>query len=1102
MAESRLNPSLAAVVFTDLVGSTALRIRVGEDVAEKLRRRHDAELAEAVQANAGRVVKGLGDGIMAVFPGAADAVAGARAMQQAMSRFGLQHAETPLHIRVGISAGDVTFEGDDAFGTPVVEAARLCSLSEGDQILASDVVRTLAGSRCRDMFAPIGALSLKGLPEPVTAWEIVWEPLSPEAMLPRGLSSNGQWLFVGRRPELEVLDAAWEAAVGGDRGVVFVGGEPGIGKTRLLAEFARRVADRGGIVLYGRAEEDLGVPFEPFTEALGDYMRGCAGDVLEAQLGRSGGELTRLVPDLPALVADLPAPLHADPETERYWLFEAVRDLVERIARDQPLLLILDDLHWATKPDVMLLAHVLRSSAPAPMLVLGAYRDTEVDEAHPLGALLDDVPRLLGAQRLRIAGLDTDDVGSLVADVTSTDVDPWARRLADAVQAETAGNPFFVCEILRHLLDHDMVDPADRSAGAIDLRAVGVPEGVRAVVERRIALLPGPVIDVLRLAAVIGAHFDLRLLLASDDGELGETAIVEALARAETGALVAPEPVFPGRYRFAHALTREAITATTPSPRRLLLHRRVGRALEQEPDAEQRVAELAHHFAVAAPLGCVDSAVGYNRRAGDQAAAALAFEEAGLHYRCALELLTQQPGVDEGVRCDLLIALGDAEVSAGQSESRAVLLDAARLAQRLGDADRLARAALANNPGFFSMLGRDPERVVVLEAALEFAGPQRTATRARLLSRLAVETIEGRARSERERLTDEAVAIARELRDDATLAYVLVQQNTSTWSATNLDRRLTVAKELRELADRLGDPIIAYFAADFFSSYLGAGDIEEADRCLADERRIVEVLGRPYFRWCCTAWHETMRSSHGGQFAEAERFADEGLELGSAIRDPTEAFGYWAAAIAMIRFEQGRLGELEPSMEGLPTDQKVGIQVRTWLALAYTETGRPADALVLMRRNTAEEFDLLVDEGHMALAVGALLAETAARVGDREWADRVLLTLAPCCGQIAAVFSNSWGAVDRAVGLCLQTLGDHRAAAEHFEAAIDVNHRACAPSWEARSRLDLATLLAGSPQGAGTARAAPLAQAALETADALGMARVAERARELLITLE
>jgi class 3 adenylate cyclase/tetratricopeptide (TPR) repeat protein len=1086
-------PSLAAVLFTDVVGSTELRTRLGEDAAEDLRRRHDAALTRAARENAGRVVKGLGDGIMVVFPSAAEAVSAAAAMQQAALGLGAGRAVSPLTIRVGISAGDLTFESADAFGTPVVEAARLCACAVGGQILASDVVRVLAGARCGDMFAPVGELSLKGLPEPVTAWEVRWEPLPAVAMLPRGLSSNRPWSFVGRRDELKVLESAWEEALGGNRSVVVVCGEPGIGKTRLLAEFALGVARSGGQVLYGRAEEEVGVPYEPFAEALDDYLRASPADVLAVQLGRSAGELVRLVPYLASAAPDLPEPLRADPETERYRLFEAVREVLEAIARDRPLLFALDDLHWATKADAMLLAHVLRSSAAVPMLLVAAFRDTEVDAAHPLEALLDDASRLADVRRLRLAGLNAEDVGELVAEAAGDGVADRSEDLAPVVHTETSGNPFFVCEVLHHLLDQGSSDHVEQSTEPDD-----VPAGVRVLVGRRIARLPGRAPEVLAVAAVIGVRFDLPLLLAVVADDIGEPAGLDALAHAEVAALVSPEPDRPGWYRFAHALTRTALTATMPSAQRLALHDAVGRALERLPDAGHRTAELAHHFAVAAPLGELDRAIDYLRRAGDQAIADLAFEEAALYYKRALDLVDQQPATDEPARCDLLIDLGEAKIMGAQAESREVLLEAARLAERLGDAERLARAALAPNPGFFSSgLGEDAERVAALRAALELAGPAPTASRARLLARLAAEIYASADRAEREALIGEALTVANALNDDATLGYVLVQERISTWSATNLDRRLAAARELRAIADRLDDPLLKYFAADAFSSYLGAGDIDEAERCLIEERRIVQLLGRPYFRWCLTAWHETMWALHAGRFTEAEQLADEGLELGMSIRDPAEAFGYWAQAMASIRFEQGRLGELVSVMEESLADGEPGIHVHAWLALAYSEAGRADDARSLMAGIATEDFDWIVGEGHTAVTTAALLAETAFRVGDRRWVERILPVLRPCCGQIATVVSNSWGAVDRYVGLCLEVVGDAQAAT-NLEAAIAVNQRSGAPSWEARSSLDLAALLSRSGGQADRTRAAQLASSAARTADLFGMARVAQHARDLL----
>ncbi len=239
-------PSLMAVLFTDLVGSTSQRIALGEETADALRHAHDELLADAVGARGGQVVKSTGDGIMATFPGAAEAVAGAIAIQQAIDRYNRRpDALAPLSVRIGVSLGDVTTEGDDVFGTPVIEAARLCAAAEGGQILVADVVRLLAGSRAGDVFVPVGELALKGLPGPVSTSAVRWEPSTePLLALPGGLVPVGGFAFVGRNAELDRLDEAWAAVVAGERRALFVAGEPGIGKTRLVSQFATRSEPR------------------------------------------------------------------------------------------------------------------------------------------------------------------------------------------------------------------------------------------------------------------------------------------------------------------------------------------------------------------------------------------------------------------------------------------------------------------------------------------------------------------------------------------------------------------------------------------------------------------------------------------------------------------------------------------------------------------------------------------------------------------------------------------------------------------------------------------------------------------------------------------
>ena len=308
--------STAIVLFTDLVASTELRIRLGEDAADELRRTHDRLITAAVQGKRGHLVKNLGDGVMATFAGAVDALAAAVTIQQVLDRHNRAGSSTvPLDVRIGISAGDVSFEEVDCFGTPVIEAARLCAAAGGGQILVSDVVRVLAGTGGGHRLIPVGALELKGLPAPVPACEVAWEP-APEAAvvvlpLPSVVTGVGR-IFVGREEELTRLRQRWKEAGAGNRRLAVVGGEPGVGKTRLAAALAQQLHAEGALVLGGRCDEDLGVPYQPFVEALRHYVTSASA----VGLGRHAGELPRLVPELAQLVPGLPEPLRSDPETD------------------------------------------------------------------------------------------------------------------------------------------------------------------------------------------------------------------------------------------------------------------------------------------------------------------------------------------------------------------------------------------------------------------------------------------------------------------------------------------------------------------------------------------------------------------------------------------------------------------------------------------------------------------------------------------------------------------------------------------------------------------------------------------------------------------
>jgi DNA-binding SARP family transcriptional activator len=387
------------------------------------------------------------------------------------------------------------------------------------------------------------------------------EPAEPAPALclplPHFLTDVGR-IFVGREEEVRHLEQLWKEAAAGDRRVALLAGEPGVGKTRLAAELARRVHEDGAVVLAGRCDEDLGVPYQPFVEALRHFANNVPSGQLRPRLGRYGGELARLVPELVEHVPDLPPPLQSDPETERYRLFDAVTAWLAAASAEAPLLVVLDDLQWATKPTLLLLRHVVRSAEAMRLLVVGTYRDSELVHDHPLIEVIGDLRRQGGAERLTLTGLDDTAVAAFVEQAAGRALDDEGLAFAHAIYAETEGNPFFVREVLRHLTETGAVERRTGGwATRLPVEEMGIPEGVRDVVGRRLSHLSKDAKRLLRVAAVVGAEFHLDVLRAVED--LEEDDLLYALEEATAARLVVEVGRAAPRYRFAHALVRDTV---------------------------------------------------------------------------------------------------------------------------------------------------------------------------------------------------------------------------------------------------------------------------------------------------------------------------------------------------------------------------------------------------------------------------------------------------------------------------------------------------------------------------------------------------------------
>ncbi len=899
---------LVTILFTDLVGSTDLAVQLGDAAADTLRRDHFASLREAIADSGGTEVKTIGDAVMVAYSSAADAVSGAVRMQQAVARHNQRSGNARIEMRVGVSAGDATFEDGDYFGTPVVEASRLCAAANGGQVLMSDLVRMLAGTRNEITLVPLGEMELKGLPGALAVCEATWDQGGGAAVpLPAFLESLPAFPFAGRAGQVDELVMTWKDVVDGDRRVVLVSGEPGIGKTRLVTEVVRRAHDQGATVLWGRCDEELGVPYEPWVEGLRHYVASVDPAQLRRDVGSLGGELTRIVPELAARVPGLAAPVETEAETERHRLFEAVTDLLTEIAQQSPVVLVLDDIHWADKPTLLLLRHVLRAPRMR-LLVLATYRDTDLDRSHPLSGVLADLRREPGVERLDLQGLDMGEVEAFVGGAAGHELDDAGMNLVRALHNETEGNPFFVGEVLRHLVESGaIVQREGRWTSDETLADLGIPEGIREVVGRRLSRLSEAANLALAIGSVIGPQFDLPVIEAAG-GPTGDE-LFDALDEAERASLVREVPGTVGRYQFAHALVRSSLYEELSTNRRVRIHWKIGDALAGRHDADANLDAIAHHLAEGALAGDPLRAVDFGRRAAERATAELAFEAAVAHYERALATLDLLDRPDPSLRFDLQLAFAQALGASGDDRRFGAACAAAETARALDDGTRFAAAALVApaSGGGSSRIGVvDQPLVDLLEEALDRIGDEPSAARAKLLGDLAVELQWGPEVERRMRMAGEALAMARETRDPEALSRALVRS----WSLIDgsqpiLPIMIQLNDEAEAVARETGDPVARFHATWGRAWYRAAmGERDEFDRCVAEVVGIAESLRQPLLRYTAMVL-ETGHATYAGNLDDAERLTFETFAYGEsagvseenrrggagrrALRDPVRA---------------------------------------------------------------------------------------------------------------------------------------------------------------------------------------------------------------------
>lgn len=1074
--DQELFEGTVTLLFTDVEGSTALTSRSGDAAGRALLRSCEDLIREQVVKHGGREVKALGDGLMVAFSSARRAIGCAIDIQKALEKQS-RSSNNGLRVRMGLNAGEAIHEGDDLFGAAVNAAARIAAIAAGGEILVSEVVKALAGRVPDAEFVERGVVELKGFDERFRLFEVAWkqetQTLHPFERTP----------FVAREEERGELRSFLDDLDKGRGGVVVIGGEPGVGKTRLTEELTEQARRREHRVLVGRCyESETAPPYIPFVEIIESAMQEVSPETLRLALGDAAGEVAKIVPQLRTMFDDLPPPLELPAEQERRYLFNSLWEFIERAASTRPLILVLDDVHWADESTLLAAEHIAQRLKDVPALVLATYRDTELDIARPLARTLETLLRRQHAHRLNLRRLPEHGVSSLLK-VMSGREPPDA--LVGAIYSETDGNPFFAEEVYKHLaeegklFDEDGCWRTDLEIGELD-----VPEGVKLVIGRRLARLAEPTHLALSIAALIGRRFEYRVLEAV--GELGPDDLLDAMDEAERARLIISEtPSGEPTFSFAHELIRQTLLGATALPRRQRRHLAIAGALQKlhANDLEASSADIAAHLLQAGSGADPLETALFLSLAGRRALEAAAFEEALRHYDNALAL---HPDDNSVGYAQLLSEYGLALRTRGRFEdaftawSAAIdLFEAAGEGEAAGDVCREIAVQLG-------WIGRAAEGGVWAARGLALTEGLEDTNRSDLLVIMGATVSWLGQYDEGSRLIDEGIEMARALGDPAVLGRALGARCLHHFFHTELEEAIRYGEQAGRLLREAGGlwDLCTYLPMVPFAYNL-RGRFEEARRLIDEVLALSERIGHQV---------GVMLSRRAGEIARGEidpdRFERKAGEDIAMNRDHDlgwVANGYtWLGAAltwkgrwdeALDNFSRGVELEVPGAFDGFD----LGL-----LVVHLARLGRDNEVLALFEHNR----DTLAMAGKRN-TIGTIqrtlgFIEATWMVGRHD----LCATLYPVAGEIIStglLYRAFDGRTTQLVAaLTAEAAGDPPAADRYFEAALAHARAIPFPIEEADASLFRAKSLRAR-NGPDDEEARALVDHAAELLDGLGM---------------
>ena len=876
-------------MFTDVRSSTELRTTVGDDAAHRRLRAIQDAVASAVDEAEGSVVKALGDGVLATFSSPRQALGCATAIQTAVAALPGSGSDDPLMVRIGINTGEVAREDGDIFGEAVNAASRIAALADGGEIFVARVVKDLAGTVKDLKFVDRGHQPLKGFPE---EWHIFEARPTARAQPP-----SDKTPFVGRANELARLEGFLAGAMKAQGSIAMIGGEPGVGKTRLALELAEEARREGAIVFMGACYEvETATPFAPFVEILAATARTVPKDVFREIVGDSGPELARFYPELRVMFPDIPEPVELPAEQERRYTFNSIGRYLSRASGISPVMLILDDLHWADEATLQLLQYFATVIEDRAALIVGTYRDVELAVSRPLARTLEQLVRQRKAHRVSLKRLSQQDVSTMLERLAGAKP---PGRLVEVIYSETDGNAFFVEEVFRHLLEEGrLLDPTGGWVDDVSVDDVDVPESVRLVTGRRIERLGEETKRSLTHAAVIGRVFDVSLLERAAKVDID--ALLDALDEAERARLIEPlRESREARYQFVHELVRQTLLVDISLPRRQRLHLAVSQALSDQlvDKRDDRVSDLAHHLFQAGAAADKEMTLEYLVAAGDRSHATGGNEEAVRAYEKALSLTE----LESERRGGLLYKLARSQRGLNRwNDAMESWNEALEIFERSGDADGIARVCLAVADRY-TWVGQWQAAVDILERGLR-AHPDDTQYRGALLALQGVAYSWLGDRDAALDRIDHAEKLGGQLDDPRLYWGTRSARAIHHWCFNEHAEAVAIGMEtadvLREAKALWGLATLLNFVQ---FSLVVSGKWELVEPINAELASVSESIGHPGAHLFATRWRETFHYLRGPDLDRAQAAAERDRIYSETYEMPwsAESYSWMGNAVAM-----------------------------------------------------------------------------------------------------------------------------------------------------------------------------------------------------------